>query len=111
MAVRRYVSPEELHEIMLRGYKSNHPVTGGYIYSAENWPKSDYSEASRTYLFDCFNKAFNPSAGGYSIFAYNADHTDMGVRIEHLDWKIEKAFIIDGLDVQSVFDRNLEMEE
>ena len=75
---------------------------------------SQYSLLSRTYLVSSDNKAFWPSMGGYSIFAYCLDVTsDQGVRLDWYmaeegntgGWKVEDCYILEQMqDVAAVHD-------
>lgn len=60
---------------------------------ALNQAYAPYPEASRTYVFDNYEKALTPGDGGYSIFAYCEADGDC-MRIERLcDDLVESAEI------------------
>lgn len=78
-------------------------VTGGehlcgYIVFSEDSFDKTYSEQSRTYVISSDNKAFKPSAGGYSIYGSCLDGTDQNIRLEaymrgEKAWHIERCYM------------------
>lgn len=67
-------------------------VTGVIVYRQSNWTKK-YTLKSRSYRVCSDAKAFDPSAGGYSLFGSNLDCSDICVRLERVDWRIEYCYI------------------
>ena len=103
----------ELKQIF-RELKQNSPkedLTAHIIFTADSFAKP-YSLLSRTYRFSSDNKAFRPSMGGYSIFAYCLDKTsDQGVRLDWYmveegnanGWRVESCYILEWLrDVEAI---------
>lgn len=77
-------------------------LTGAIVFSEDSWEKQ-YSLDSRTYIVSSDNKAFQPGKGGYSIFGYSKDGTDLGVRLESYmreerggknGWKVDYCYLI-----------------
>lgn len=80
--------------------KGRHLV--GYVVFTEESFKEKYPLESRTYVISSNNKAFQPSMGGYSIYASSLDGSDKLVRLERYmadeqggndGWKIEKCYM------------------
>ena len=80
-------------------------LTAHIIFTEDSFAK-EYPLLSRTYRFDSDNKAFWPSMGGYSIFAYCLDVTsDQGVRLDWYmaeegnpgGWKVEDCYILERM--------------
>lgn len=70
----------------------------GYIVFAQSSFDKPYSELSRTYVISSDNKAFKPSAGGYSIYGSCLDGTDQNIRLEEYmrgekAWHIERCYV------------------
>ena len=86
-----------------RELKRNSPndnLTAHIIFTDGSFAK-EYPLLSRTYQFSSDNKAFWPSMGGYSIFAYCLDRTsDQGVR---LDWYMAEEGNSGGWEVESCY--------
>ena len=78
-------------------------VTGGehlcgYIVFSEDSFDKTYSEQSRTYVISSDNKAFKPSAGGFSIYGSCLDGSDQNIRLEEYlrgekAWHIERCYM------------------
>lgn len=74
----------------------------GYIVFTEDSFTAPYDERARTYAVSSYNKAFQPSMGGYSIYGSALDGTDPCVRLEQYmaaerggknGWKIERCYV------------------
>ena len=63
-------------------------------YSQSNFNK-EYSELSRTYLVSSDNKYFQSGKISNSLFGSCIDGTDIGVRLDTYNWKIEKVIILE----------------
>ena len=77
-------------------------LTGYIVMSPASFEK-EYSLESRTYVVSSDNKAFQPTMGGYSIFAVALDGSDAGVRLEQYmaseyggkdGWQIERCYMM-----------------
>ena len=115
----------ELKEIF-RELKRTSPrknLTAHIIFTEDSFTKQ-YPLLSRTYRFTSDNKAFWPSMGGYSIFAYCLDVTsDQGVRLDWYmseegnpgGWKVADCYILEQMqDAAAIPDPDLiqlEMED
>ena len=97
----------ELKEIFweLKRNSPNDNLTAHIIFTGGSFAK-EYPLLSRTYRFSSDNKAFWPSMGGYSIFAYCLDKTsDQGVRLDWYmedegnsgGWKVEDCYILEQM--------------
>ena len=97
----------ELKEIFweLKRNSPNDNLTAHIIFTDGSFAK-EYPLLSRTYRFSSDNKAFWPSMGGYSIFAYCLDKTsDQGVRLDWYmedegnsgGWKVEDCYILEQM--------------
>lgn len=64
------------------------------IYSQSNFNK-EYSELSRTYLISSNNKYFQSGKISNSLFGSCIDGTDIGVRLDTYNWKVEKVVILE----------------
>lgn len=78
-------------------------LTGYIVFSQDSFTEP-YSLKSRTYVVSSDNKAFQPSMGGYSIYADSLDGTDRNVRIEQYmsderggkdGWKVERCYQVE----------------
>ena len=96
-------------------------LTAHIIFTEDSFTKQ-YPLLSRTYRFTSDNKAFWPSMGGYSIFAYCLDKTsDQGVRLDWYmeeegnpgGWKAEDCYVLEQMrDVEAMSDLiRLEMDD
>lgn len=63
-------------------------------YKQENFEK-EYSEQSRTYLVGSYNKKFQSGKISSSMFGDCIDGTDIGVRLDLYNWKVEKYVILE----------------
>lgn len=69
------------------------------VISEDSFEK-EYSLEERSYIFTNDNKAFIDGMGGYSIFSYSMDGSDIGVRLELYvegakpSWKVEYCYIL-----------------
>lgn len=63
-------------------------------YKQENFDK-EYSEKSRTYMVGSYNKCFQGGKISNSMFGSCIDGTDIGVRLDLYNWKIEKIIILE----------------
>lgn len=94
----------ELKKIF-RQHEAEHPgkpLTGHIVFTEDTWPDK-YPLEGRTYVVTSQNKAFMPNMGGYSIFGYSLDGTDMGVRLEAYmaeerggndGWKVDYCYLV-----------------
>lgn len=72
-------------------------LKGKIVFKASNWPKTEYTEAERTYITDSDQKGFGLGCCSNSIFASClAPYTDQGVR---LDWYMQ-PYVPDGWEVE-----------
>lgn len=105
----------ELKQIF-RDLKRNSPkedLTAHIIFTEDSFA-TKYPLLSRTYRFDSDNKAFWPSMGGYSIFAWCLDkNSDQGVRLDWYmaeernpgGWKVQECYILEQMrDVKAIPD-------
>lgn len=86
-------------------------LTAHIIFTEDSFA-TRYPLLSRTYSVSSDNKAFRPSMGGYSIFAYCLDKTsDQGVRLDWYmaeegnpgGWKVEDCYILEQMpDVAAI---------
>lgn len=88
--------------------KRDHPredLTAHIVFTEDSFA-SPYPLLSRTYLVSSDNKAFWPSMGGYSVFAYCLDkNSDQGVRLDWYmadegnagGWKVEDCYILEHM--------------
>lgn len=89
----------EMTNLFVKVNKEGKPHINGYIVFAQESFDKEYSELSRTYSVSSDNKAFRPSAGGFSIFGSCMDGTDQNIRLDGYirgpgnKWKIEKCYI------------------
>lgn len=63
-------------------------------YKQENWDK-EYSEQSRTYMVGSYNKCFKSGMLGNSMYGSCIDGTDVGVRLDWYNWKVEKIMLLE----------------
>lgn len=80
------------------GKETKH-LTGVIVYSNSNahngnWNK-EYPLESRSYKVSSNNKCFGSWYCGYSLYGSSLDGSDMGVRLEHIEWDIEYCYILD----------------
>ena len=63
-------------------------------YKKENFEK-EFDEQSRTYLISSNNRFFQSGKISSSLFGSCIDGTDVGVRLDWYNWKIEKIMILE----------------
>ena len=63
-------------------------------YKQENFEK-EFSEQSRTYMVGSYNRYFESGKIANSLFGSCIDGTDVGVRLDWYNWKIEKIMILE----------------
>lgn len=89
----------------LKHSSPNEDLTAHIIFTEDSFDNK-YSLLSRTYRVSSDNKAFWPSMGGYSIYAYCLDVTsDQGVRLDWYmseegnlgGWKVEDCYILERM--------------
>ena len=77
-------------------------LTGCIVFRSDNWPTTNFSLDSRTYIVSSDNKAFKPNMGGYSIYGTSKDLSDCGVRLERYmyddkggknGWKVDYCYM------------------
>ena len=96
-------------------------LTAHIIFTEDSFDKP-YPLLSRTYCFSSDNKAFWPSMGGYSIFAWCMDKkSDQGVRLDWYmeeeghpgGWRVEECYILEQMrDVEAMSDlTRIELED
>ena len=75
------------------GFSSNAPTISAVIVYAQSNFTQEYSEASRSYRVTNLSgkRFFNGMMGG-SIYGDSLDGTDLGVRLDAYDWKIERCY-------------------
>ena len=104
-----------------RELKRNSPndnLTAHIIFTDGSFAK-EYPLLSRTYQFSSDNKAFWPSMGGYSIFAYCLDRTsDQGVRLDWYmaeegnsgGWEVENCYILEWMRDAAAISDSIQIE-
>lgn len=63
-------------------------------YKQENFEK-EFSEQSRTYMVGSYNKCFQSGKIANSMFGSCIDGTDIGVRLDWYNWKVEKIMLLE----------------
>ena len=66
-------------------------IYGVIVYKEDNW-KTKYSLESRSYQVSNANKMFRLACSN-SLFGYNLDGTDIGVRLDLYDWEIDYCYM------------------
>ena len=74
-------------------------------YKQDNFEK-EFSEQSRTYMVSSNNRCFETGKIANSMFGSCIDGTDVGVRLDWYNWRIEKVMI---LETQEEIDRYSKM--
>lgn len=79
-------------------FDDKNALMGVVVFKSENWPDKNFSLESRSYRFSSDNKFFISGMGGNSIFAYNLDNSDRGIRLDWYlpEWKIDYCYIENG---------------
>ena len=80
-------------------------IAGVIVYKASNWPDSDYSEQSRSYVVTSYDKKFQKGMISSSYYGYCLDGTDFGVRLDGYNWDVDYCYLLSKPEYKTIMEK------